>query len=94
VRYAIPITKNTLPTTAEKIMKKLVTSLEKLLLLVFVFVVIEMLVGDTEVKIDKAVREIPNTKIRIPPTIVKMAIMVTPVGLFCSSNVFHFFTDI
>ncbi len=75
-------------------MKKLVTSLEKLLLLVFVFVVIEMLVGDTEVKIDKAVREIPNTKIRIPPTIVKMAIMVTPVGLFCSSKVFHFFTDI
>lgn len=69
-------------------MKEPVTSLVELLLVVFV--VIEMLIGDTEVKIHKAVREMPNTKIRIPPTIVKMAIMVTPVGLFCFSNVFHF----
>lgn len=95
MRYPIPIAKNTQPTTAEKIMKKPVTSLEELLLLLeFVFVVTEMLIGVTEVKTHKAVSEMPNTRIRIPPTIVKMAIMVTPVGLFCSSNVFHFFTNI
>ncbi len=91
MRYPIPIAKNTQPTTAEKTKKKPVMSLKEVL---FVFEVIEMLIGVTEVKTHKAVKETPNKNIRIPPTIVKTAIMVTPVGLFCFSNVFHFFTNI